>query len=211
MKNNAVILQAVSNPTTTPVFHDMLRLTMQRHAAYALSHNMDYLVHFGTYSERGVYTGSWDKIKLLQEAMERGYEYAFWVDADAAIIDFDDDLRDAFTNGFIGCCEHNANGIPAHLNVGVTFVKNSEETLKFLGDWWDSFPGDPRWLEQGAFNDLAKKYPDLVFKMDDKYNATVNVNMCDNPVVMGWHGIHPNSRFAQMRKTLQQDFIKFKV
>jgi hypothetical protein len=179
---------------------------------------MDYQVYFGDYTDRSVFTGGWDKIKLIQDALNRGYEYVFWIDTDAAIIDFSVDLRDAFTDKFIGCCEHKRENlpkeydIPTHLNVGVTFVKNGNGVKEFIQEWWDSFPGDKRWVEQGSFNEMAKKYPEIVFKMDDRFNATVNVNMCEKPVILGWHGIQPDSkRFNMMRNTMYNDNVKYKV
>ena len=215
---NAIILQQAYSPIINHKFTDMLRLTMQRHAAYALSHKMDYQVYFGDYTDRSVFTGGWDKIKLIQDALNRGYEYVFWIDTDAAIIDFSVDLRDAFTDKFIGCCEHKRENlpkeydIPTHLNVGVTFVKNGNGVKEFIQEWWDSFPGDKRWVEQGSFNEMAKKYPEIVFKMDDRFNATVNVNMCEKPVILGWHGIQPDSkRFNMMRNTMYNDNVKYKV
>ena len=216
---NAIIIQQAYSPIINFKFSDMLRLTMQRHAAYAMSHKMDYLPLFGDYSDRSLFTGGWDKIKLIQEAIERGYEYVFWIDTDAAIVDFSVDLRDAFINQkLIGCCEHKRENlpkeydIPTHLNVGVTFVKNGDGVKEFLQEWWDSFPGDKRWVEQGSFNDMAKKYPEIVFKMDDRFNATVNVNMCDKPVIVGWHGIQPDSkRFDMMKNSLYTDSVKYRV
>jgi hypothetical protein len=179
---------------------------------------MDYMAYFGDYSNRDVMTGGWSKIKMMIDCLEKGYEYIFYLDTDTAIVDFTTDLRDAFTDKYIGCCEHNAKNfpkdwqVPTHLNVGVTFVKNRPGILDFFNEWWNAFPGDKRWVEQGSFNELAKKYTDWVFKMDDKFNATVNVNMCENPVIIGWHGVTPNNkRFALMKQTLYTDHIKYRV
>ena len=215
--NNSIIIQQAYEPDLNHIFTDMLRLTMNRHSAYALSHKIDYLPFFGDYTDRDVRTGGWSKIKMMIDCIEKGYEYVFWIDTDAAIMDFTKDLRDAFTDKNIGCCEHNAKNfpkdwqVPTHLNVGVTFVKNGEGVLSFLQKWWDAFPGEQRWVEQGSFNKLAKE-SDLVFKMDDKYNATVNVNMCENPVIVGWHGVSPISkRFAMMKQALYNDHIKYRV
>lgn len=220
MTRNAIILQQSNEEVigNGGHFSDMIRLTMQRHAAYARAFKMDYQIYFGEPTDRNVWTGAWHKIKMIQDALERGYEYVFWLDTDAAIVDFNADLRNAFTDKFIGCVQHDGSklpkewNVPVHLNVGVTFVRNGAGVKEFMQEWWDSFPGDKRWLEQGAFNDLAKLHPELVFRMDDKYNATVDMNMCDNPVVIGWHGITPISkRFGMMKKTMYQDHIRFKV
>jgi hypothetical protein len=188
---------------------------MQRHVAYAISHKMDYIPYFGDYTDRDVYTGGWSKIKMIVDALKK-YEYVFWIDTDAAIVKFDTDLRDAF-QGNIGCCEHRAEvfpkelEIPTHYNVGVIFVKNDDGVKEFFESWWNSYPGDPRWAEQGAFNELVKDSP-LFFKLDDRYNATVNVNMCEDPVIVGWHGVSPlNKRFEMMKKQFISDHLKYKV
>lgn len=214
MMRDAIIIQQAYTPDTDCAgsFSDMLRITMQRHATYARSQKMDYVAYFGDYcNEKGLSTGGWHKIKMILDCLEKGYEYVFWIDTDAAIVDMEHDLRQAFTDKYIGCCEHNANGIPAHLNVGVMFVKNGEGVKEFMKGWWGAFPGDPRWMEQGAFNDLSKKHPELVFKMDDKYNATVNVNMCENPVIVGWHGMQTKDRVVRMKKQFLDDHIRYRV
>jgi hypothetical protein len=219
MRDGIILQQAYEeNNNGGGYYSDMLRLTMQRHAAYARSHQMDYQVYFGEPTERDVFTGAWHKIKMIQNALERGYKYIFWLDTDTAIVDFSQDLRDAFTDKFIGCVEHKHENlpkeydIPTHLNVGVVFVKNHPGISGFMQEWWDSFPGDKRWAEQGSFNEMAKKYTDWVFKMDDKYNATVNVNMCEKPVIVGWHGIAPaEKRFSMMKTSFLDDHIKFRV
>ena len=49
-------------------------------------------------------------------------------------------------------------------------------------------------------------------KLDDKWNATVNVNQVEKPVVIGWHGVSPIAqRTALMKKALFLDHLKFKV
>lgn len=212
--NNAIILQQAYTPDAenSGYFYDMLRLTMNRHAAYARVHKMDYQVYFGEYlPERNMFTGAWHKIRMIQDAIDKGYEYIFWLDTDAGIADISVDLRDAFSgDGDIGACEHESKTIPRHYNVGVLFVRNTDRSKNFIADWWNTFPGDERWLEQGSFNNMAKDNP-VVFRMDDKWNATISVNEVDNPVVKGWHGILPSDRFNAMRRYFKEDHIKYRV
>lgn len=212
---DALIIQMTSTPDIeeSGFFYDMLRMTVNRHAAYARAHKMDYQAQFGDYlPERGVYTGAWHKIAMIRDALEKGYEYVFWVDTDAGIVDFGVDLRSAFTgDGDIGAVEHDANNIPKHLNVGVVFVRNTERARQFIKEWWDSFPGEERWVEQGSFNKLAEKYPDVVFRLDDKWNSTVGVNESDDPIIKGWHGVVPPKRYEMMKKYFREDHIRFRV
>lgn len=224
--NKAIILQHCSSASNwmgsaqwAGVFYDMLRLTQQRHAAYARAHHFDYWCIYGDVHGE-MWPGAWGKIWMVLDAFERGYEYAVWIDTDAAIMDFETDLRDALPEGKdIGAVIHDpnkapflkANNVPKHMNVGVLYVRNTPESVAFFTKWRDSFPGDPRWMEQGIFNNMAQDNP-IVCAVDDRWNATVGVNMVDKPAVKGWHGIQPaEARLNLMREELAEDFIRFRV
>lgn len=230
--NNAVLIQECwsTDAWTAPLcgmFYDMLRLTFPRHAAYARAHAMDYWMVMGDVHDEKMPQGAWDKINLMKLALSRGYEHVIWLDTDAAIADMDCDLRDALPAGkLIGACVHDPEkseylrslNVPRHMNVGVMYLRNGMRgdisTLEFINDWLSRHPGHPRWQEQGAFNDMAleAKYADMVAVVDDKWNATINVNPVAVPNVIGWHGIMPvERRLAMMRETLKDDFIKFRV
>lgn len=201
------------------IFYDMLRLTQQRHAAYARAHGFDYWCMYGDIHP-GKQGGAWDKVQLVLDALRRGYEYVVWLDTDAAIVDMSADLRNALPEGaLIGAVEHDParspflrqNQVPKHKNVGVLYVRNAPETIEFFAAWLASWPGVERWAEQGAFNELSAGKP-FVVAVNDRYNATVEVNMVGAPVVKGWHGVMPpEKRLALMRAELEQDFIKFRV
>jgi hypothetical protein len=226
--NNALIIQECwsTDAWTAPLcgmFYDMLRLTFPRHAAYARAHSFDYWCILGDEHDEKLPTGAWDKIHLMRRALERGYEFVAWLDTDAAIADMDCDLRDALpADKLIGACLHDpakseylrSLDVPAHFNVGVMYLRSHPRTVEFIEDWLGRHPGHPRWQEQGAFNEmvLEPKYADLFTQIDDKWNATVNVNPVAVPNVIGWHGIMPvEKRLALMRETMKDDFIKFKV
>ena len=208
-KNKKLLIQ---NVHTMPVFIDMLRLTMQRHAAYCVSHNFDYWCMFGNpCPERE--TGAWDKIDRIMDGLRAGYEFVAWVDTDAAIMG-DEDLSNALTaDQHIGGCIHDAHDIPRHINVGALYFNNTKETRLFVSNWHDSYPAtEHQWQEQGEFNRLAKEHPEIVSEIDAKWNSTVDTNEVDNPVVKGWHGIRPHSlRLQVMKKELQNDFLKYRV
>lgn len=213
--HNAIILQQCFS---SGEFVDMQRLTMMRHSAYARAYEMDYWLIMGDYPQE-IYFGGWGKIQLILDALNQGYKHVFWIDSDAAIMDFSTDLRDALRpGGRVGAVEHNAGwfkaqDIPPHLNVGVMYFNLSDITKAFCTEWLHRYPGDRRWLEQGAFNDLIKEpaWRDAVVKLDARWNATVNVNEVGNPVVKGWHGVMPwGKRTDLMRAELSKDFIQFK-
>jgi hypothetical protein len=198
----------------------MLRLTYQRTAAYAWAHGMEYIAWAGSL-EPHLYPGGWGKIWLMRLMLSLGYKHVFWIDTDAAIVDLECDLRDGLPEGkLIGACEHWAEhwfpqmGIPRHYNVGVLFLKNHPLTEEFLDDWIGRYPGDKRWLEQGSFNDMVKeeKYAPVFHRLDDKWNATYNVNEVERPCIQAWHGVMPEAkRFFMMREVFKDDHLRFKV
>jgi hypothetical protein len=201
-------------------FADMLRLTYQRHASYAWAHGMEYIAWAGSLKP-DLWPGGWGKIWLMRLMLEQGYQHVFWIDTDAAIMDIECDLRDGLPEGkLIGACEHWAPDwfpkldIPRHFNVGVLFLRNDPLTATFLDDWIGRYPGHPRWLEQGAFNEMIAedKYKDAFHPLDARWNATINVNQVEHPMIMGWHGVMPEAkRLSMMREVFRDDFIRFRV
>ena len=221
MRNNAVVLQQTysNHNFYGGAFLDMQRLTYMRHSAYCAAHNFDFWSFQGGKDVgRTGEAGAWAKVTLIKEALV-DYEYAFWIDVDAAIMDFSADLRDACKDINIGACVHDPAksdylkqlGIEKHINVGVLYVRNTDVSKQFFDRWYDSYPGPARWADQGAFNNLIVEMPEAVTPIDDKWNATVNVNMVDKPVVMGWHGIPVIERIAMMKEQLKDDHIDFRV
>jgi hypothetical protein len=225
--NNAILLQQCRSAggklePWNGIFYDMLRLTVQRHAAWARAHGWDYQVNFGDVAPE-YEAGAWGKVTMILDALKRGYEYVAWLDTDAAIMDMSCDLRSALPEGaFIGAVEHNAswfaaNGMQAHMNVGVLYVRQHPLAIEFMTAWAASYPGpEPRWMDQGAFNALIgwDKYAGIVARVPAEYNATVNVHQvpAEQVKVKGWHGIMPpEKRLALMQAELRDDFIRFKV
>lgn len=225
--NNAIIIQQCLSASswTAPwsnIFYDMLRLVQPRHAAYARAHCMDYQVTYGDIHPEQM-GGAWPKVWLIQSALQAGYEFVIWLDTDAAIMDFEKDLRDALPQDkLIGAVLHDPEKspylkslqVPPHLNVGVLYVRNALLSMEFMADWLSTYPGAERWAEQGAFNELvaSEKYRDVCTPVEDTYNATVNVNQVEKPIIQGWHGVMPpDKRLQMMRSFLADDFIKFRV
>lgn len=223
MINDAVMLQhTVSNNNVVGTLYiDMQRLTYPRQSAYCAAKNIDFWSFQGGISKSeidNVEIGSWTKIKLVLDALKE-YEYVFWVDVDAAVMDFETDLRDACKDINIGGCVHDpknsewlrTNKIDKHINVGVLYVRNTDISKQFFEKWLACYPGDKRWNEQGSFNELIKDMPEAVTVIDDKWNATVNANMVEKPVIKGWHGIPFPDRFLMMKEELSDDHLIFRV
>ena len=226
--NDALLIQACfsANPHSeygalTGIFSDMLRLCYPRHSAYTRAHKMDYWHVMGDVHPE--YTrGAWSKVWLIKYALEAGYETIAYLDTDAVVWNMACDLRDALpADKHIGAVLHDPAKSPylqrfnvqAHYNVGVLYVRNRTGVLDFFNAWLATFPGDPRWQEQGSFNELVgqHQYFDLFTRIDDTWNATVNVNMIEKPNVYAWHGIMPpQRRLDLMKAAMADDHLRFR-
>jgi hypothetical protein len=226
MINDAVIVQQRyashfgSLKIPDAAYNNMMRMTYLRHSAYAIAHQMDFYSILGDYSPDMLSeAGAWAKVALIDDLLKKGYKYVFWIDVDAAIVDFETDLRDAVKDCDWGACEHDPMKskwladlkIDKHINVGVMYVKSSKKSKAFVKAWRDAYPGPPRWADQGAFNQLLKDMPDVVKVIDDKWNSTVRVSEVPKPVVMGWHGIPVNERYSMMYERFKDDALIYRI
>jgi len=197
-----------------PVFVDMNRLTYQRHLAYCSSHGFDFWNIYGVPQPERT-PGGWDKIFHINRALEDGYDFIAWLDTDAAIVG-DVSLTEALTDDMhIGGCWHPANkefDIEGHINVGVLYFRNTPETRAFVNTWNNSWPApDPRWQEQGVFNNMASE-SGIVSKIDNKWNSTFSVNESPDPIVKAWHGVWPLvARLDMMRQEFRNDYLRYRV
>jgi hypothetical protein len=120
------------------------------------------------------------------------------------IADMETDLRDAIQAGKIGACWHRIPQIN-HWNVGVLYLDNSEPVRDFISDWLASYPAPKDgWFEQGVFNRMAMKSKTVV-TLSDKWNATINVSMVPDAVVLGFHGAgNAQQRYGLMKQALAE-------
>lgn len=198
--NKSLILQQVFSQSD---YANMLRLTFPRHMDYALRHKMDFkCLMSDVLTKFDQMVGSWAKIVLIAEALAAGYEHVFWLDADAMIWNLGADLRDVFKEmgeASIGACQHP--GPPIHLNVGVTFWRNTDAARRFAATWLEAESiTRGGWMEQGVFNEMSvdEKWRGVVCRVDDKWNAThyAGTDRAD-AIIRGYHG--PGSFTALMR------------
>ena len=168
-------------------FEGMLTLTEAHHRDYCELYGMDYQAVYDEVFPHDPVIGSYAKIELIQRAMQQGYEYIIWLDADTLIKDISADLRDALVLKKIGACWHRIPQLK-HWNVGALYIDNCHATEKFIHEWRGVYP-PPKdgWNEQGVFNRLAMQ-SDCVVTVSDKWNATIDVSMVPDAVVLGFHG-----------------------
>ena len=201
--NNAIIIQ---HAFPNRGFDKMLELTRAHNEKYCQKFGFDYRVEIYHDPKYDWLLGAWEKITLIHAAMKANYKYIVWLDADAMIIDTDTDLRKAIEPEKIGASWHR---IPQlnHWNVGVLYVHNSPETLEFVERWLASYPPPADgWNEQGVFNRIGRECKTVV-TVSDKWNATIDVNIVPDSVVLGFHGQgNAEQRYNMMAETFTRLF-----
>jgi hypothetical protein len=201
---DAVIVQQVYKYQVDD-YRPMLELIRPVHKAYAEKWNMDYLTVIGPVKpEWSILDGGWAKLILIRDMLLKGYEYVFWIDADALIVDFETDLRTGCPDG-LGAVEHTiAPG--KHLNVGVMFVRNSDKVKTFFEEWISHYPGEKvfPWMEQGELHKMKSdpKWDGVVHQIDAKWNSCLaGGNQVSKPVIEGFHGMGLATERYQHMKT----------
>lgn len=209
--NNAVLIQQAYPVEKFPSYLEMLELTKEHNQKYCDFHGFDYWCEISENKDMPLGTGAWRKIEMILQALEDGYQYIVWLDTDAMIKDIDTDLRKAIEPGKIGACWHR---IPQlhHWNVGVLYVHNTEEVTKFIRQWLAAYPApNDGWYEQGVFNRMGMKSK-IVSTISDKWNATFDVNLVPDAVVLGFHGQgDAKQRTKMMTDTFNRLFPKEKA
>lgn len=202
--NDAIIIQQAYDGIYPPGdFRPMLELTRSRNEAYCARYGFDLEILIGVPDEKysNPFDGQWCKPELIKRALDKGYQYVMWLDADALIADLATDLRDAFVDG-IGVCWQRIPQLD-HWNTGVMYVRNTYETRAFIVDWLNHFPGGKQWMEQGIFNQMGMKSK-VVQTISDRWNATLNYSMVPDAVVLGYHGAgEAEQRLKLMTETLK--------
>lgn len=93
---------------------------------------------------------SWSKVLLLQELLE-DYDFAFWVDADAAIVDASADVADEIERGkflYVVAHEYDGQVVP---NLGVIGMRAGRRARRFLDLLWkQNLYIDHKWWENAA-------------------------------------------------------------
>jgi len=118
--------------------------------AYAEKHGYDWKEYWSVKDKSR--PPAWSKIKYIEETLSQGYDWVFWIDADAVImnhsIDFAKFLDDNYD--FILCKD------AFSWNTGAWFIKNTPEALDLLKQTWEAKEYINAFLwEQGAFMNKA--------------------------------------------------------
>jgi len=198
-KSNVVIIQSCVPANGLP-FDEALEWLKPIHGVYAEKWGYDYMASSEPVinTEDPNFSYAWNKVPLLKQALNVGYEYAIWIDHDCVIVDFDTALVDAFDEegAEIMMCVHPGfpqQGLYSHFNAGVMMVHNSERTKRFLDLVWERRYHGPVWFEQDVMNELYSDFEwmDIVGVMSDKFNSTPNANQVEDKdvVIAAFHGV----------------------
>jgi len=136
--------------------------TSEDKADYCAIHNYDFI---GASNRLGDISRPppWDKILLLERHLEQ-YDWLFWTDADAVIMDFSPRLEDFLDDTADIIITKDVNGI----NSGNWFLKNSPGVFRFLRDVYKQEDLIHHiWWEQAAMMRLIENRPDLRIKYLD--------------------------------------------
>lgn len=203
--NDAILIQQIYPDTPGVKLFD---LTREHHQVYCDRFNIDYQCliddpapHF----DKNL--GQWAKIELISQAM-RHYTDIIWLDADTLIKDIDVNIRYAIQTHKIGACWQRIPQFPlGHWNTGALYIHNCDRTRAFMDAWIDAYPPpNDGWLEQGIFNRLGREMGTVV-TLSDKWNATIDVSMVPDAVVLGFHGQgNPENRYNVMRAAMERLF-----
>jgi len=118
--------------------------------AYAKKHNYDWQEHWETLDKAR--PPAWSKILYILKALEEGYDWVFWIDADAIIMNDSIELEKFIDNDydFILCKD------AFSWNTGAWFIKNSKKAKELLKQTYAAEEYTDAFLwEQGAFMNTA--------------------------------------------------------
>jgi Nucleotide-diphospho-sugar transferase len=146
-------------------YSKMARFCVESIQRYAAGHKLASCV--GRIGHAGLDSGrppAWEKISAILEVFRRGYPWALWIDADAAFVRFDVDIRQEMgakdlylvigqhvegrPNGMVHQCDQPCTGF--------MLVRNCAWSIQFLQDMWERTEFTNHcWWELAAFIQLA--------------------------------------------------------
>lgn len=201
-KKTILIQQASGN-----LHEKLLELTRPIHKQYCAKFGFEYWSVFGhLLNDRSPH---WNKIGLIQAAMERGADFVIWLDADCLIVDQTANLLDGMPiDGDIGMVVHRIE--PQHFNSGAIYMKRTWMSWQFIKAVWNAY--DPLnlfpWRDQAHWNDQSvimrlNDSTSTIKEIDDRWNATSGINESPNPVVVSFHGSERDKRISMMETAIQ--------
>jgi len=187
---NTILIQQASG-----VHLQMLSISRQLHENYAARHSLSFCCVRGRVQLD--LPPAWDKIRLIQMMLAAAAELVVWLDADTLVVRPEVDVRSALQDGApIGMCHNPFSWAdkPWHYNSGMIVIRNTSAARWFFDEVWRIGPvGQHSWHEQARINELTQQYPNLVQRLDDKWNCNKGINPARDPIIRAWHGQGANA------------------
>lgn len=189
-----------------------LNLSLPVHSQYAQECAADYWFLLGNVDP--YVHPAWNRIKMILDAFDAGYKRVVWIDADALVVKFEDNI---FAIG--GEDEGN---YPIHLmwagmewkgedsyNDGVIVADNHDESRKMFEWVWDKrreplLPHHvPSLWESNWLLDYALDNRDKIEYLHPKWNWMPFADNIprEDAAIMAWHGMPHNERFMRFAET----------
>jgi len=173
-------------------YREMLRVTHDRHSRYAARWGMSFWWMLGK-RER---IHSWDKFRWAFEALRAGYDYVMYLDADAVIVNCEQEPTAATYRPGFGLAQSQVpGGEPVHLQAGVFYLRNGAGVPEMLAEllrrqppiyeplplWWEDEQN-----EQTILNRMAQESPwgQFFHIVDYRWNVISNHERGTSPVVL---------------------------
>lgn len=174
-------------------------------------------------TERGA---SWQKIPLIRKLFDEGYEFVFWLDADAIFMRYDQGLEGLIEPGkdlyMVNhpVPDYDMIGRKDTPNAGVMLLRNCEWTRDLLQRLWDfeEYVRHPWWenaalldmmgyyypLEKGE-NRLNSEFLEHVKFIDLEWNSFPHIQSCraSRPIIKHYAGLNNEYR----RKYMSRDYL----
>jgi hypothetical protein len=145
---------------------------------YCNKHGYDWVEHWKLKDESR--PASWSKIPYILEELNNNYDWVFWIDADALVMDDTVKLEEFIDDRFDFVITKDE----ASWNAGVFFTQNTELAIDLLDYTYsrEEFINHPKW-EQAAFINACLERPSRVKVIDSSkgekgFNSVAQV-LCD--------------------------------
>mgnify|MGYP001269079836 CR=1 FL=1 len=167
----------------------------------------------------------WHRISFIPELFDEGFDFVFWMDADALFLRYDRDIREVIEPGKdlymvqIPISEElqiSGSSLNKSIpNTGVMLLRNCEWTRKFLEKVWNREEyRDHPWWENAAVIDLLgyfgllrkgedqpnKDLLDHIKFIDSEWNSMPHVCSGSHPIVHHYAGLPLQTRIEKMTK-----------
>jgi hypothetical protein len=152
-------------------FSSIGNLCSQTIRQYAEQHRMDAVLLNRIASDR---PAPWNKILVVKELFSRGYEFVFWIDADAIFVDFTRSIEDVIDPGknlYLVKHKIDSNDVP---NTGSFLIRNNAWSHAFLDTVWEKHEYiHHKWWENAAVIDIFGYHSLLHENQPDSFNRVL--------------------------------------